>query len=140
MIFKKKQTPAVTETAETEAENPFIEAANALVEMERNGELPEGFDLSEAVKDRAFAELLQEFEPKAAVRIYAAEKRAEDAENSVRTRMSEQARSRKALPKSQRTDRAVAAAPDYMSMSREAFSTLEKQYRNAAQNGKRVHI
>jgi hypothetical protein len=136
MIFKKKETPAVTEPAETEAENPFIEAANALVEMERNGELPEGFELSEAVQDRAFAELLQEFEPKAAVRIYAAEKRAEDAENNVRTRMSEQARSRKALPKSQRTDRAVAAAPDYMSMSREAFSTLEKQYRNAAQNGK----
>ena len=140
MIFKKKETPAVTNPAETEAENPFIEAANALVEMERNGELPEGFELSEAVQDRAFAELLQEFEPKAAVRIYAAEKRAEDAENNVRTRMSEQARSRKALPKSQRTDRAVAAAPDYMSMSREAFSTLEKQYRNAAQNGKRVHI
>ncbi len=140
MIFKKKETPAVTEPAETEAENPFIEAANALVEMERNGELPEGFELSEAVQDRAFAELLQEFEPKAAVRIYAAEKRVEDAENNVRTRMSEQARSRKALPKSQRTDRAVAAAPDYMSMSREAFSTLEKQYRNAAQNGKRVHI
>jgi len=140
MIFKKKETPAVTEPAEIEAENPFIEAANALVEMERNGELPEGFELSEAVQDRAFAELLQEFEPKAAVRIYAAEKRAEDAENNVRTRMSEQARSRKALPKSQRTDRAVAAAPDYMSMSREAFSTLEKQYRNAAQNGKRVHI
>lgn len=140
MIFKKKETPAVTEPAETEAENPFIEAANTLVEMERNGELPEGFELSEAVQDRAFAELLQEFEPKAAVRIYAAEKRAEDAENNVRTRMSEQARSRKALPKSQRTDRAVAAAPDYMSMSREAFSTLEKQYRNAAQNGKRVHI
>lgn len=140
MIFKKKQTPAVTEPAETEAENPFIEAANALVEMERNGELPEGFDLSAAVQDRTFAELLNEFEPKAAVRIYAAEKRADEAENNVRTRMSEQARSLKALPKSQRTDRAVAASPDYMSMSKEAFSALEKQYRNAAHNGKRVHI
>ena len=140
MIFKKKQTPAVTEPAENEAENPFIEAANALVEMERNGELPEGFDLSAAVKDRAFAEHLNEFEPKAAVRIYTAEKRADEAENNVKTRMSEQARSLKALPKSQRTDRAVAASPDYMSMSREAFSTLEKQYKNAAQNGKRVHI
>ena len=101
---------------------------------------PEDFDLSEAVKDRAFAELLQEFEPKAAVRIYAAEKRADEAENSVKTRMSEQARSRSALPKSQRTDRAAAPAPDYMSMSKEAFSTLEKQYRNAAHNGKRVQI
>ncbi len=140
MIFKKKETPAVTNPAETEAENPFIEAANALVEMEQNGELPEGFDLQAAVQDRAFAELLQEFEPKAAVRIYAAEKRADEAENSVKTRMSEQARSRSQLPKSQRTDRAAAPAPDYMSMSREAFSALEKQYRNAARSGRRVQI
>ena len=108
--------------------------------MEQNGELPEGFDLQAAVQDRAFAELLQEFEPKAAVRIYAAEKRADEAENSVKTRMSEQARSRSQLPKSQRTDRAAAPTPDYMSMSREAFSALEKQYRNAARSGKRVQI
>ena len=140
MIFKKKETPVETEPVETEAENPFIEAATALVEMEQNGELPADFDLAEATQDKKFAELLQEFEPKAAVRIYAAEKRALDAENNVKTRMTEQARSRGALPKSQRTDRAVAPAPDYMSMSKEAFSALEKQYRNAAQNGKRVHI
>ena len=140
MIFKKKPEPEAIEPIEAGEENPFIDAANALAEMERNGELPEGFDPSEAVKDYAFAALLSEFEPKAAVRIYAAEKRAEEAENTVKTRMSEQARSRSALPKSQRTDRAVAPAPDYMSMSREAFSALEQQYRNAAHNGKRVHI
>ena len=140
MIFKKKTEPAFDEPDAQEAENPFIEAANALVEMEQSGELPEDFDLEAAVRDRAFAALLREFEPKAAVRIYAAERRAEDAENSVKTRMSEQARSRSALPKSQRTDRAVAPAPDYMAMSREAFSALEQQYKNAAHNGKRVHI
>ncbi len=140
MIFKKKPETEGIEPETNEAENPFLEAANALVQMENEGALPEGFDLSEAVRDRAFAELLQEFEPKAAVRIYAAEKRALEAENNVKTRMSEQARSRSALPKSQRTDRAVAPAPDYMSMSREAFSALEQQYKNAAHNGKRVHI
>jgi hypothetical protein len=140
MIFKKKPEPEVIDPIETGEENPFIDAANALAAMEENGELPEGFELSEAVKDRAFAELLQEFEPKAAVRIYAAEKRADEAEESVATRLSEQARSRKALPKSTRTDRAVASSPDYMAMSKEAFSALEKQYRNAAHNGKRVHI
>jgi hypothetical protein len=140
MIFKKKPEPESVGLPENEPENPFLEAANALAEMEENGELPEGFELSEAVKDRAFAELLQEFEPKAAVRIYAAEKRADEAEENVAVRLSEQARSRKALPKSTRTDRAVAPAPDYMAMSREAFSALEKQYRNAAHNGKRVHI
>lgn len=138
MIFKKKPEPIESEPVE--AENPFTEAANALIAMEQSGELPEGFDLSEAVKDPAFAKLLKEFEPKAAVRIYVAEKRAEDAENSVKARMSEQARSRSALPKSQRTDRAVAPAPDYMNMSKEAFSALEQQYKNAAHSGKRVHI
>ena len=140
MIFKKKEAPVANEPTETEAENPFIEAANTLVELERNGELPEGFELETAVHDRAFAELLGEFEPKAAVRIYVAEKRAEEAEDSVKTRMSEKARSRSALPKSQRTDRAIAPTPDYMAMSKEAFAALEKQNRNAAQSGKRVHI
>ena len=82
MIFKKKETPVENEPVEAEAENPFVEAAEALVEMEQNGELPENFDLSEATQDRAFAELLSEFEPKAAVRIYVAEKRAEDAEKN----------------------------------------------------------
>ena len=138
MIFKKKPEPV--EAGPVEAENPFIDAANTLAEMEQNGALPEGFDLSEAAQDPAFALLLKEFEPEVAVRIYVAEKRADEAENTVRTRMSEQARRRSALPKSQRTDRAVAPAPDYLSMSKEAFSALEQQYRNAAQNGKRVQI
>ncbi len=139
MNFNNNPEPEAVEFVETE-ENPFEEAAIALAEMEESGELPETFDLSDAVKDPAFAELLQEFEPRAAVRIYAAEQRALDAEETVKTRMSEQVRNRKALPKSQRTDRAVAPAPDYMSMSREAFSTLEQQYKNAAHNGRRVHI
>ena len=52
MIFNKKQTPAANEPAENEAENPFVEAANELIEMEQNGELPEGFDLQAAVQLR----------------------------------------------------------------------------------------
>jgi hypothetical protein len=139
MIFKKKQEPVGSEPAEN-GENPFTEAAEALAELEQANELPEDFDLMRAVSDPAFAELLGEFEPKAAVRIYAAERRADEAEETAKTRMSEQARARKSLPKSQRTDRAVAPAPDYMSMSKEAFRALEQQYRNAAHNGKRVHI
>ena len=123
MIFKKKPEPVETEPVEQD-DNPFYEAANALVGLEQNGELPEGFTLSEAVNDPAFAELLNEFEPKAAVRIYAAEQRAEQAEADAKEKMSEQVRARKALPKSQRTDRAIAPAPDYMAMSKEAFSAL----------------
>jgi len=139
MIFKKNQESAYTEPEEN-GENPFMEAAEELAELEQANELPEGFDLMEAVSDPAFAELLGEFEPKAAVRIYVAERRADEAEETVKSRMSEQARARGALPKSQRTDRAVAPAPDYMSMSKEAFRALEQQYKNAAHNGKRVHI
>ena len=139
MIFKRKQAPENPEPVET-GENPFTEAAEALAELEQANELPGDFDLTAAAGDPAFAELLGEFEPKAAVRIYAAERRADEAEETAKTRMSEQARARKALPKSQRADRAVAPAPDYMSMSKEAFRALEQQYRNAAHNGKRVHI
>ncbi len=138
MIFRKQQDAAPEPGAQQE--NPFAEAANALVEMEREGTLPEGFDLEAAVKDRAFAQLLSEFEPKAAVRIYAAERRAEEAEQTAKARMSEKVQAQKALPKSQRTDRAVSPVPDYMSLSKEAFRTLEQQYRNAARSGRRVRI
>ena len=138
MIFRKQQEPAPEQ--EAQQENPFTEAATALVEMEREGTLPEGFDLQSAAQDAAFAELLNEFEPKAAVRIYAAEQRAEDAEKNAKARMSERIKAQKALPKSQRTDRAVTATPDYMSMSAEAFRTLEQQMRSAAHNGRRVQI
>ena len=139
MIFRKKPEPTETEPVEQE-QNPFYEAANTLVALLQNGELPEEFDLEAAVQDRAFAELVRAFEPKAAVRIYLAERRASEAENAAKEKMSEQVRQRNALPKSQRTDRAIAPAPDYMAMSKEAFSALERQYRNAAQNGRRVHI
>lgn len=139
MIFRKQQAETAPEPVERE-ENPFVEAANALVKMEREGALPEGFDLAAAVKDRAFAELLREFEPKAAVRIYAAERRAEEAEQNAKAHLGEKMQAQRALPKSQRTDRAVSASPNYMAMSGESFRALEQQYRNAARNGRRVHI
>lgn len=139
MIFRKQQAETAPEPVERE-DNPFVEAANALVEMEREGVLPEGFDLAAAVKDRAFAELLREFEPKAAVRIYAAERRAEEAEQNAKAHLGEKMQAQRALPKSQRTDRAVSATPNYMAMSGESFRALEQQYRNAARNGRRVHI
>ena len=124
----------------TEEENPFLEAAQALAEMEENDELPEGFDLEDAVQDYAFAKLLSEFEPQAAVRIYAAERRADEAEQNARAEMSETVRARGALPRPQRADRAIGASPDYMAMSDEAFRALEQQYKKAAHSGKRVQI
>lgn len=146
MMFRKRpnleESLVVPErdAAAASEENPFTEAANTLAEMERNDALPEGFDLSEAVQDRAFAALLTELPPAAAVRVYAAERRAENAEQHAREELEEAIRVRNALPKPTRADRAVAATPDYMSMSDEAFRALERQYRSAAHSGKRVHI
>ena len=147
MMFRKRpdleervERAALETENETQAENPFYEAAEALAEMEQNGMLPEGFTLSEAASDRAFAALLTEFPPEAAVRIYAAERRADRAEETARAELQETVRVRNALPKSTRADRAVAATPDYMAMSNDAFRALEQQYRNAARSGKRVHI
>ena len=137
----EEMTDAPAEGADApEEENPFTEAAFALAAMERDGELPEGFSLSEAVTDPTFANLLAAFEPAAAVRIYAAERRADEAEANVRSEMSNTIRMRSALPGPTRADRAVAPTPDYMAMSDEAFRALEQQYRNAAHSGKRVHI
>ena len=147
MIFKKRpnlaETLTVPEPEQTEAaqtENPFVEAAKELAGMERDGALPKEFTLSEAVNDRAFAALLTELPVKAAVRVYVAERKAEQAQQTAREELQEAIRVRNALPKSTRADRAVAASPDYMNMSEEAFRTLEQQYRNAAHSGKRVHI
>ena len=147
MIFRKRPSleerltiPEPEDADAVSSDNPFVEAANELAEMERNEELPEGFSLSEAVQDRAFAVLLTELPPKAAVRVYAAEQRAETAEQTAREKLQDAIRVRNALPKSTRADRAVAATPDYMSMSDAAFRALEQQYRNAAHSGKRVHI
>ena len=147
MMFRKRPNleetltiPEPENVGEPLPENPFLEAANTLAEMERNNTLPEGFVLSEAVQDRAFAALLTELPTEAAVRVYAAERRAEQAEQNAREKMQEALRVRNALPKSTRADRAVAAAPDYLSMSDEAFRALEQQYKKAAHSGKRVHI
>ena len=134
------EAQAETDAPKEAEENPFTEAAAALSDMEENGELPEGFELSEAVQDPAFAGLLNAFEPEAAVRIYAAERRADEAEANARAKLSNEVRMRSALPGSTRADRAVAATPDYMGMSDEAFRALEQQYRKAAHSGKRVHI
>lgn len=139
-LFEKMTDAEAPEASVPEEENPFAEAAGTLAEMEREGALPEGFDLSEAVQDPAFAVLLDAFAPEAAVRIYTAERRAEEADERARERMSNTIRMRSALPKSTRSDRAVAPTPDYMAMSDEAFRALEQQYRNAARGGNRVRI
>ncbi len=140
MLFQKHNVePLGTEAFEAEP-NPFAEIAEALVSLQQNGELPEAFDLDTACSDPAFAALLQEFEPKAAVRIYAAEARADSAYADAMAAMTEKLNAQKALPKATRPNRAVAAEPDYLSLSPEAFRSLEAQLKSAARNGRRITL
>lgn len=150
MLFKKN-TPA-PEAAEpetalpeqtpapAEAENPFTEIAEALIALNEAGRLPEGFDLETACSDPAFAELLASYPPEAAVRIYAAEAKAESAYADALEQMTERLNARNALPKSMRPNRAAAPTTDYLSLSPEAFRALENQYKTAARSGKRIKL
>ncbi|MCL2695270.1 MAG: hypothetical protein FWE69_02975 [Clostridiales bacterium] len=146
MLFKKQTEeplpPFETQEAEQNvpAENPFSEIGVKLVQMEQEGRLPEGFDLETACQDKAFAELVLEMEPEAAIRVWAAEKKAENAMQEALDMVQKRLTTRNALPKQTRTTGAVSAEPDYNSMSPEAFRTLENQLRAAARNGKKMKI
>ena len=142
MLFKKQtpiDAPAVP-AKEPAADNPFAEIGAELVTLAESGALPEAFDLEAACSDPAFAELLQQFEPKAAVRIYAAEAQAENAYAEAMDAVMQRLNARNALPKSMRPTRAIAPTPDYMSLSPEAFRALEAQLKTAAHNGKRINL
>ena len=147
MLFKKhipapaEREPVSAEPEPAQAEeNPFLDAANALLMMQEEGALPEGFDLDEACEDPAFAQLLSEFEPNAAVRIYTAENRAEHAYEEAMAVMTEKLNARNALPKATRPNRAIAPTPDYQSLSSEAFRALERQIKAAVRDGKRITL
>lgn len=151
MLFKK-ETPvsepetnapapdAATAEPNAAAENPFAEKAAALVELMQAGSLPESFDLEAACADPAFAALLQEFEPAAAVRIYAAEQKASRAYEEAMAAMTEKLHARNALPKPTKPNRAVSATPDYMSLSAAEFRALENRIKSAARSGKRISL
>ena len=113
-------------------ENPYRGIGEELARLEREGKLPEGFDLEAACGDATFVNLLQELEPYGAVRVYAAEKAAEAAKASAREELSREAMRRSQLPKSTRASRALAPEEDYAAMSPEAFRALENRLRNHA--------
>ncbi len=148
MKDKKKEAAvsAITRAVEggTEAnsapESAHMETVRALIGLEDAGRLPEGFSLENAVQDRAFAELLGEFAPEAAVRIYAAEKKAAEAEKSARESLGERARQQKSLPQHGRANISPAPTPDYMHMTSEEFRALERQLKRGASEGRRMKI
>ena len=104
------------------------------------GKLPEAFDFSSAAKDPALAMLLREYGAEAGIRIYAAEQRAEEAENSAMERVSARMRERGSLPKSSRGGSAAPASTNYRSMSSDAFRELMQQMKKTARDGGKTRL
>lgn len=121
-------------------EELLTSVADEIVRLYREGKLPEGFDAERAFADPALAALIlgEEIPVEYAVRIYIAEKKAAEAEQNARQRVTDEVRQRGALPRPQRAGVAVQPGLDYRNMSSEEFRNLEQQYKRAAKNGRRV--
>lgn len=115
----------------------LVDEVSALMQQ---GKLPEGFDLEEAANDPALVKLMREYGAGAGIRIFAAEKRAEDAENSAMERMSARVRERGALPKSTRGGSAAPSATNYHGMSSESFRQLMQQMKKTARDGGKTRL
>jgi hypothetical protein len=74
------------------------------------------------------------------MRIYAAEQRAKEAENSAMERMSARMRERGALPRSTRGTSAAPGATNYRSMSSDAFRELMQQMKKIARDGGKTRL
>ena len=106
----------------------------------QKGKLPEGFDMEAAASDPELIELMREYGAEAGIRIYAAEQRAEQAENSAMERVSARVRERGQLPKSTRGSGAAPAATNYHGMSSEAFRQLMQQMKKTARDGGKTRL
>lgn len=115
----------------------LVDEVSALMQQ---GKLPEGFDLEDAANDPALVKLMREYGAGAGIRIFAAEKRAEDAENSAMERMSARVRERGALPKSTRGGSAAPSATNYHGMSSESFRQLMQQMKKTARDGGKTRL
>jgi len=115
----------------------LVDEISALMQ---EGKLPEGLDLEAAAKDPALVELMREYGAGAGIRIYAAEQRAEEAENSAMERVSARVRERGALPKSTRGGSAAPAATNYRGMSSETFHALVQQMKKTARDGGKTRL
>lgn len=121
--------------------DPEFEAlVDEIAALIRDGKLPEGFDLQTAAQDPTLMELMREYGAAAGIRIYAAEKRAEEAENNAMERVSERVRQRGTVPKSLRGGSANAAATNYGAMSSEAFRSLMQQMKRTARDGGKTRL
>ncbi len=123
---------------------PGDETFNGIVEelaqLIQRGELPEGVDIETLCADNAFIELAMEYPVDAAVRIYEAEKRAEQAEQAAMERVNAQVRNRSALPKSARGGAMASPKVNYRDMDSETFRKFHTDLRKNARSGIRTTL
>ena len=118
----------------------FDALVDELHRLVQSGSVPEGFDLKTACTDAAFLQLTQELPMEAAMRVYAAERRADEAETRARERLALQMQSRAALPQAVRGAAGAPVERDYASMSSRDFRALEQQFKRAAQRGIKIRL
>ena len=140
--MQQRLTAASAAQNQTAAQNdPEFEAlVNEISTLVQQGKLPEGFDLESATKDPELVELMREYGAEAGIRIYAAEQRAQEAENNAMERVSARVRERSALPKSTRGGSAAPAATNYHGMSSEAFRALMQQMKKIDRDGGKTRL
>lgn len=132
---------APTSGMSAQGNDPEFEAlVDEIAALIRDGKVPEGFDLQTAAKDPALIELMREYGAAAGIRIYAAETRAEEAENRAMERVSERVRQRGTVPQSLRGGSANAAGTNYGAMSSEAFRALIQQMKRTARDGGKTRL
>ena len=124
-----------------EESDPEFEAlVDEIATLISEDKLPEGFDLEQAASDPELISLMREYGAAAGIRIYAAEKRAEEAENSAMERVSNRMRERSALPKSTRGGSATPATTNYHGMSSDSFRELMQQMKKTARDGGKTRL
>ena len=133
------EQPTAGQTGQ-ENDPEFDALVDEIAALIRDGKLPEGFDLQTAAKDPTLMELMREYGAAAGIRIYAAETRAEEAENHAMERVSERVRQRGAVPQSLRGGSAGASATNYGAMSSDAFRTLMQQMKKTARDGGKTRL
>lgn len=97
-------------------------AARELIMMEREGRLR--YDMNEYAESADFTKLLGEFDAKAAVRIYEAERAVSEAYQAGRDDAVDEIYRRREMPRSMRSGTAQASDVDYARMSSEEFARL----------------
>lgn len=97
--------------------------AHAIVDELMQTPVPEGFNMDAAVDDPVFQSLLVDYPAAAAVRIYQAEQRANQAPQQVADRL----RARQSVPASTRPQQSVLPEPNFSEMSSEDFAKYKER-------------